>query len=258
MQGRLSSWLVKHGLIHRSLGFDYQGIETLQIKPEDWHSIAVILYVYGYNYLRSQCAYDVALGGLLASVYHLMRIEYGIDQLEDFIIAITNPVTSSKSEQVHELANLLREPTILAAAVVVVVGVLAVAVVFAVEILAIRRRREPRLSGAAKPNPARMDPASGAVAEHDRVAAVGDLAGVAVAAAAVAGAEGQRQLCRQRAPGLEVAVDRTEAEELQRNGIDGVEGERNGVVCLGLRFGAGGRFRFGFGFGKRSLEVAGA
>jgi len=51
MQGRLSSWLVKHGLIHRSLGFDYLGIETLQIKPEDWHSIAVILYVYGYNYL---------------------------------------------------------------------------------------------------------------------------------------------------------------------------------------------------------------
>ncbi|KAL2318174.1 hypothetical protein Fmac_032050 [Flemingia macrophylla] len=83
MQGRLSSCLVKHGLIHRSLGFDYQGIETLQIKPEDWHSIAVILYVYGYNYLRSQCAYDVAPGGLLASVYHLTRIEYGIDQPEE-------------------------------------------------------------------------------------------------------------------------------------------------------------------------------
>ncbi|KAJ0083540.1 hypothetical protein Patl1_29680 [Pistacia atlantica] len=77
MQGRLSAWLVKHGLVHRSLGFDYQGIETLQIKPEDWHSVAVILYVYGYNYLRSQCAYDVAPGGLLASVYHLTRIEYG-------------------------------------------------------------------------------------------------------------------------------------------------------------------------------------
>ncbi|KAH9718761.1 hypothetical protein KPL71_022342 [Citrus sinensis] len=70
MQGRLSAWLVKHGLVHRSLGFDYQGIETLQIKPEDWHSVAVILYIYGYNYLRSQCAYDVAPGGLLASVYN--------------------------------------------------------------------------------------------------------------------------------------------------------------------------------------------
>ncbi|KAM0017241.1 hypothetical protein Hdeb2414_s0027g00685901 [Helianthus debilis subsp. tardiflorus] len=41
MQGNLSAWLVKHALIHRSLGFDYQGIETLQIKPGDWHSIAV-------------------------------------------------------------------------------------------------------------------------------------------------------------------------------------------------------------------------
>ncbi|KAJ0780711.1 hypothetical protein HanPI659440_Chr06g0240841 [Helianthus annuus] len=39
MQGNLSAWLVKHALIHRSLGFDYQGIETLQIKPGDWHSM---------------------------------------------------------------------------------------------------------------------------------------------------------------------------------------------------------------------------
>ncbi|KAH1073002.1 hypothetical protein J1N35_025330 [Gossypium stocksii] len=83
MHGRLYVWLVKHGLVHRSLGFGYQGIETLQIKSEDWHSIAVILYVNGYNYLRSQCAYDVALGGLLANVYHLTRIEYGVDQPEE-------------------------------------------------------------------------------------------------------------------------------------------------------------------------------
>ncbi|WZZ33223.1 hypothetical protein YC2023_016624 [Brassica napus] len=76
------------GLVHRSLGFDYQGIETLQIKPEDWHSIAVILYVYGYNYLRSQCAYDVAPGGLLASVYHLTRIEYGVNQAEEVCIKV--------------------------------------------------------------------------------------------------------------------------------------------------------------------------
>jgi len=86
MQGRLSAWLGKHGLVHRSLGFDYQGIETLQIKPEDWYSIAVILYVYGYNYLRSQCAYDVAPGGLLASVYHFTRIEYGVNQLERYAL----------------------------------------------------------------------------------------------------------------------------------------------------------------------------
>ncbi|KAI5681948.1 hypothetical protein M9H77_03176 [Catharanthus roseus] len=41
----LSAWLVNHRLIHRSLGFDYQGIETLQIKSKDWHSIAII-YMY--------------------------------------------------------------------------------------------------------------------------------------------------------------------------------------------------------------------
>ncbi|PHT45139.1 NAD(P)H-quinone oxidoreductase subunit K, chloroplastic [Capsicum baccatum] len=63
-------------------------IETLQIKPEDWHSIAVIFYVYGYNYLRSQCAYDVAPGGLLASVYHLTRIEDGVDQPEEVCIKV--------------------------------------------------------------------------------------------------------------------------------------------------------------------------
>nr|YP_010028712.1 NADH-plastoquinone oxidoreductase subunit J [Melampyrum roseum]QOS49387.1 NADH-plastoquinone oxidoreductase subunit J [Melampyrum roseum] len=40
-------------------------------------------YIYGYNYLRSQRAYDVAPDGLLASVYHLTRIEYGVDQPEE-------------------------------------------------------------------------------------------------------------------------------------------------------------------------------
>ncbi|KAF2952722.1 hypothetical protein DAI22_01g355600 [Oryza sativa Japonica Group] len=85
-QGWLSNWLVKHEVVHRSLGFDHRGIETLQIKAEDWDSIAVILYVYGYNYLRSQCAYDVAPGGSLASVYHLTRIQYGIDNPEEVCI----------------------------------------------------------------------------------------------------------------------------------------------------------------------------
>jgi len=44
-QGWLSNWLVKHEVVHRSLGFDHRGIETLQIKAGDWDSIAVILYV---------------------------------------------------------------------------------------------------------------------------------------------------------------------------------------------------------------------
>ena len=34
------------------------------------------------NYLHSQCVYDVAPGGLLASVSHLMKIQYGVDQPE--------------------------------------------------------------------------------------------------------------------------------------------------------------------------------
>ncbi|CAI0465280.1 unnamed protein product [Linum tenue] len=34
MQGPLSVWLVKHGLVDRTLSFDYQGIESLQIKLE--------------------------------------------------------------------------------------------------------------------------------------------------------------------------------------------------------------------------------
>nr|DAD20093.1 TPA_asm: hypothetical protein HUJ06_021556 [Nelumbo nucifera] len=70
MQGRLSAWLVKHGLVIDLWAFDYQ-IETLK-KPEDWHSIAVILYV---------CT------GLLASVYHY-EIQYGVDQPEEVCINI--------------------------------------------------------------------------------------------------------------------------------------------------------------------------
>ncbi|KAJ0566844.1 NAD(P)H-quinone oxidoreductase subunit J [Helianthus annuus] len=71
--------------------YDTSAWLTLQIKLGDWHSIAVILYVYGYNYLRSQRAYDVAPGGLLASVYHLTRIEYGVDQPEEVCIKVFAP-----------------------------------------------------------------------------------------------------------------------------------------------------------------------
>jgi NAD(P)H-quinone oxidoreductase subunit J len=74
IRGRLSVWLAKKKLTHRPLGFDYQGVETLKIRSEDWLSIVVVLYVYGFNYLRSQCAYDVAPGGLLASVYRFTKV----------------------------------------------------------------------------------------------------------------------------------------------------------------------------------------
>nr|YP_010569787.1 NADH-plastoquinone oxidoreductase subunit J [Podocarpus sellowii]UZF97494.1 NADH-plastoquinone oxidoreductase subunit J [Podocarpus sellowii] len=88
IRGRLSAWLAKHKLAHRALGFDYQATETLQIKSEDWASIAIALYVYGFNYLRSQCAYDVAPGGLLASVYHLTKIDDNADQPEEVCIKV--------------------------------------------------------------------------------------------------------------------------------------------------------------------------
>nr|ULQ66372.1 NADH-plastoquinone oxidoreductase subunit J [Isolepis setacea] len=88
LQNFLSDWLVNHELVHRSLGFDSRGIETLQIKAEDWDSIGVILYVYGYNYLRSQCVYDVAPGGFLGSVYHLTRIQYDIYHPEEICIKV--------------------------------------------------------------------------------------------------------------------------------------------------------------------------
>nr|QYB22791.1 NADH-plastoquinone oxidoreductase subunit J [Tetraclinis articulata]BBN67036.1 NADH-plastoquinone oxidoreductase subunit J [Tetraclinis articulata] len=91
IQGRLSAWLAKHKLAHRPLGFDYQGTETLQIKSEDWVSVAVALYVYGFNYLRSQCAYDVAPGGSLASVYHLTRINDNADEPEEVCIKVFVP-----------------------------------------------------------------------------------------------------------------------------------------------------------------------
>lgn len=79
----MSAWLVKHELVHRSWGFDYQAIDTLQIKPEDWYSVVVILYAYGYNYLRARCDYDVTPDGLLASVYQFSKIESGIDQSKE-------------------------------------------------------------------------------------------------------------------------------------------------------------------------------
>lgn len=85
-QGRLSVWLESRGIQHRPLGFDYQGVEMLEVKPRDWPSVAVALYVYGFNYLRSQCAYDLSPGGPLVSVYHLTVIRDMADQPEEICI----------------------------------------------------------------------------------------------------------------------------------------------------------------------------
>lgn len=66
---------------------------------------------------------------------------------------------------------------------------LAAVVVFANGIDALRGSQSPRLGVGVNGDPARMDPASGGVVEHDRVVAVRDLEAVAVVAAAAAGAE---------------------------------------------------------------------
>jgi len=98
-QGRVSNWLSKYSLAHRALGFDYQGVEIIEVKSEDWPSIAVSLYIYGFNYLRCQCAYDVAPGGLLASVYHLTNLQDAVDQPLEVCIKIfvarNNPIIPS-------------------------------------------------------------------------------------------------------------------------------------------------------------------
>lgn len=88
VQGRVSNWLATHRIPHRPLGFDYQGVEILQVRSNDWPSVAVALYVHGFNYLRCQCAYDVAPGGPLASVYHLTKLHDNADQPEELCIKI--------------------------------------------------------------------------------------------------------------------------------------------------------------------------
>lgn len=60
-------------------------------------SIVVILYSYGYNYLRVRCDYDVAPGGLLASVYHFSKIESGIDQSKEIRLKKKGFVPSKNS-----------------------------------------------------------------------------------------------------------------------------------------------------------------
>lgn len=87
-RGRLSIWMAQNELSHRPLGFDYQGVEVLQIKAEDLPSIAIALYVYGFNYLRCQCAYDVMPGGFLASVYYLVQVQDNSDQPEEVCLKV--------------------------------------------------------------------------------------------------------------------------------------------------------------------------
>nr|YP_011028182.1 NADH-plastoquinone oxidoreductase subunit J [Epidendrum porpax]WNS59593.1 NADH-plastoquinone oxidoreductase subunit J [Epidendrum porpax] len=85
----------------------------MQIKTEDWDSITVISYVYGYNYLHSQCTYDVSPGEFLASVYHLTKIRYGIDKPEEVCIKVfaprSNPQTPSVLRKSYDMLGIYYE-----------------------------------------------------------------------------------------------------------------------------------------------------
>lgn len=95
----MSAWLAEYRLAHRPLGFDHQGIETIQIKQGDWPSVAVASYAYGSDHLRAQPAHDAVPGGLLASVYYLTGVRDATDQYEELCIKVhaskTYPVTPS-------------------------------------------------------------------------------------------------------------------------------------------------------------------
>lgn len=88
IEGRISSWLAKRKLENRSLGYDYQGVEVLQVRPSSLSAVALALYAYGFNYLRCQCAYDVSPGGFLASLCYLTRMVDDADQPEEVCIKV--------------------------------------------------------------------------------------------------------------------------------------------------------------------------
>ena len=100
-RGRLSAWPTRHNFSHRPLGYDYRGVETLQVKSEEWLSVAVALYAYGFNYLRSQCAYDSAPGGSLVSVYHLTQMRDQPDQPEEVCTKIYVPRENPRIPSVY-------------------------------------------------------------------------------------------------------------------------------------------------------------
>ena len=71
----VSKYLAQNGLKHKSLGFDYQGVEMVQVMREDLMAVCAAIYTDGWNYLRNQCGYDSEPGGDLVSVYHLCKMD---------------------------------------------------------------------------------------------------------------------------------------------------------------------------------------
>ena len=69
--------MTRHKFFHRPLGYDYRGVEILQIKSEEWlspHMLMVsITYVLNAPMIQR---------GYLVSVYHLTQVRDHSDQLE--------------------------------------------------------------------------------------------------------------------------------------------------------------------------------
>lgn len=89
--GPIQNWLTKNNFDIQSLGFDYQGVETLKVRSDDLPSVSVALYTYGFNYLRCQFAYDLAPGGDLVSVYYLVQLEDNIDYPQEVCLKVFLP-----------------------------------------------------------------------------------------------------------------------------------------------------------------------
>lgn len=87
-QGKISIWLSKNQLKNKPLGFDHQGVEIIEILGEDLLIVGTALFNYGFNYLRSQLAYDSEPGGPLVSVYHLVQMKDNSDQPEEICLKV--------------------------------------------------------------------------------------------------------------------------------------------------------------------------
>jgi NAD(P)H-quinone oxidoreductase subunit J len=89
--GLIFKWLNNQNIECKSLGFDSQGVEILEISPENLLSVCIPLYSLGCNYLRCLAAYDNAPGGSLVSVYYLVKVSNSTRQPEEVCLKVFLP-----------------------------------------------------------------------------------------------------------------------------------------------------------------------
>lgn len=102
-QGKISIWLSQNQLKNKPLGFDHQGVEIIEITANDLLQVSKALFKYGFNYLRSQLAYDSEPGGDLVSVYHLVQMTDTADQPDEVCIKVFLPRTNPKVPSVFSI-----------------------------------------------------------------------------------------------------------------------------------------------------------